>query len=67
MTERFKEGQIVGLVYSEEFVHRKKLKIRLAIVGHIKDDVVIKIPDDIGIQYIFPELSSILDPKNAKL
>ena len=33
----------------------------MAKVGHIKDDIVIRIPDDIGIQYVFPELSSILD------
>ena len=71
MTERLKDGEIVGLVAKEEGIHKRKLDIKLVCVSRNEDEIKFRFPennwliqtdypsaDTVGIQHTFPELAT---------
>jgi len=71
MTERLKDGEIVGLVAKEEGIHKQKLDIKLVRVSCSEDEIKLRFPEDnwliqtdyksadfVGIQHTFPELAT---------
>jgi hypothetical protein len=78
MTERLKDGQIVGIVKPEGWRHEKKLEINLAKARYVEGYLVLQEIDGernvrsslgttegLAIQRTFPELSSVLDTEHV--
>ena len=73
MTERLKEGQLVGLVLKESEARLRIQKIEMANVRQLGKHIIYRrvgedreflhSSEESGIQYVFPELTPILEPQ----
>ena len=73
MNERLMQGQLVGLVLKESEARLRIQKIELANVRQLDKYIIYRrvgesrefllSPEESGIQYVFPELTPILEPQ----